>query len=122
MIMEEPISEETNFSLEGINLQAIITACNSQQPELIPSDQLQKIEWALRSEFSRPLPSANPPHSQGIMTTKNPDTLFNPKDIKRRGRRTNMEALKQVGALLINLGQIKPIEGFFLSNPSTHHP
>lgn len=120
MHIEESNSEEAEFSLEGINLQAIITACNSQRPETIPPDQLQKIEWALRSEFSCPsLPVASP-HHQGILTTTNHGNLTIQKDSKQRGRRTNMEALKQAGALLINSGQIRLIEGFFPSNPTPH--
>ena len=91
--------------------------CNTQHPKLFPLDQIQKIEWDLRSEFSYPIADPDLPHSQGIMTTKIPDLLHNPKDTRWRGRWTNMELLKQVKVLLNNSGQIRPIDGFFPSNP-----
>ena len=120
MHIEETNSEETKFNLEGINLQAIITACSSQIPETIPPDQLQKIEWALIRKFSCPQMPVASPHHQGILTTTKHGNLSISKDSKKRGRRMNMEALKQAGTLLINSGQIRPIEGFFLSNPTPH--
>lgn len=82
MTIVEPISEEVDFSLDDINLQEIIMDCNSQRPRTIPPDQLQRIEWALQSEFSCPPPPTVATHNQGILTTTNLGSSSSLKDNK----------------------------------------
>ena len=45
--MEEGSTVEVENPLEGVNLQAIIEACEAQRQDIILPDLLQKIEWAL---------------------------------------------------------------------------
>lgn len=68
---------------------------------MIPQDQLQKIQWALCKELSGDTISPNQYPTQGIMTLKDSDPRHIPKEQHKRGRRTNLEALKSIGALLI---------------------
>ena len=50
---------------------------------------------------------------QGILTVQDPNPRYSPEELRKRGRRSNIDTLKNVGALLINSNQIRPIEGFF---------
>ena len=52
MDMEEGNATETENPLEGVNLQAIITTCQTQRQDMIPPDLLHKIEWSLRKEIN----------------------------------------------------------------------
>ena len=72
--------DEIDHSLEGVNLQDIITSCQAKQQDSIPPYQLQKIEWALHSEFSgRPTKLENM-KTQGIMTLEESILVHNPKE------------------------------------------
>ena len=51
--MEESNTVAVENHLEGINLQPIVSACQGQRQDMIPQDQLQKIQWALYKEFNR---------------------------------------------------------------------
>lgn len=99
--------------LEGVNLQAIIATCQAQTQYIILPDLLQKIEWALRKEISKDATLQSQHQCQGILTVQDPDPRHSPKEQQKGGRKSYTEALKNVGALLINSGQIRPNEGFF---------
>ena len=111
--MKEGNAAEVENPPEGVNLQAIIVACQAQRQDTIPPDLLQKIEWALRKEISRDATLQKQHQTQGIITVQDPNLKHNPKEQRKRGRKPNIEALKNVGALLINSDQIRPIGGFF---------
>jgi len=52
----------------------------------------------------------------GIRTQGLHQTSLNSKHRKKRGRRTNNEALKELGQMLLNLGKMKALEAFSLSS------
>jgi hypothetical protein len=111
--MEEGSATEAKNPLEGVNLQAIIIVCQAQRQDTILPDLIQKIEWALRKEISKDATLQKQNQGQCILTVQDPDPRHNPKEQRKRGRKSNIEALKNVVALLINSGQIRPVEGFF---------
>lgn len=104
--MEESNHSEAESLLEGVNLQAVITACQTQRQDMIPQDLIQKIEKALRNAINNGIATQQPHQGQGIITVQDPESRYGPKELRNWGRKTNIEALKSVGALLINSGQI----------------
>ena len=52
----------------------------------------------------------------GIKTQNLHQTYFNAKHKKKRGRRTNNEALHELGQMLINSSKMKVLEAFPLSS------
>ena len=107
--MEKCNTIEKKNQLEGVNLQAIIASCQAQRQDTIPPDLLQKIEWALRKEINNDAILQKQQQGQGILMVQDPDPRYNPKELRKRGWKSNIEALKNVGSLLINSGQIRPI-------------
>ena len=84
----------------------IITTCHTQRQDMIPRELIHKIEWALRKEINNDTTMQKQQQGQGILTVQDPDPRYSLKDLRKRGRKSNIEALKSVGALLINSGQI----------------
>ena len=118
--MEESNNSKEESLLEGVNLQVVITACQAQRQDMIPQDLIQKIERALRKEINNDTTIQTQQQGQGILTVQDPESRYSPKELRKRGRKTNIKALKSVGALLINSGQIQPIEGFFPHHTPTN--
>ena len=83
--------DEIDHSLEGVNLQAIITTFQTQRQDSILPDQLRKIEWALCSEFNGPLTKLGHMQTKGIMTIKESIFVHNPKEQRKRGRKRGPE-------------------------------
>ena len=50
--MEESNHSDAESLLKGVNLQAVITACQAQRQDMIPQDLIQKIEKVLRKEIN----------------------------------------------------------------------
>ena len=50
--MEGSNNSEAEILLEGVNLQAVITACQAQRQDMISQDLIQKIEKELRKEIN----------------------------------------------------------------------
>lgn len=100
--MEENNATKMENPLERINLQAIISTYHAQRQDMLPQDQLQKIEWAFHKEFSKDSKIYNQYSTQGIMTLQDLDPKHSPKEKKKRGRQMNIGSLKDIRSLLIN--------------------
>ena len=105
--METTEMEESNHSkaeslLEGVNLQAVIIAYPVQRQDMIPQNLIQKIEKALRNEINNDTATQQHHQGQGILTIQDLESRYGPKEFRKWGRKTNIEALKSAGSLLIN--------------------
>ena len=87
---------------------------------MVPQDLIQKIEKALRKEINNDTTTQQHQQGQGILTVQDPESRYSPKELRKWGRKTNIWALKSAGALLINFGQIRPIDGFFPHHTPTN--
>ena len=87
---------------------------------MIPQDLIQKIEKALRKEINNDITTQQHQQGQGILTIQDPESRYSPKELRKRGRKINIEALTNAGSLLINSGQIQPVEGLFPHHTPTN--
>ena len=72
--MEESNHSEAERLLEGVNLQAGITACQAQRQDMVPQDLIQKIEKALRKEINNDTSTQQHEQGQGILTVQDPES------------------------------------------------
>ena len=104
--MEESNNSEAESLLKGVNLQAVITTYQAQRQDMIPQDLIHNIKRALRKEINNDTTIQMQQEGQGMLTIQDPESRYSPKELRKRGRKTNIEAVKSVRALLINSGQI----------------
>lgn len=120
MISSEMGTEDMELSdileKEDMDLNSMLEQWKQKGMEHVPDEEIDRIDYLFLSRHDAELHGIKRSHgatkSLGVNAQGLHLTRSNAKHRKKRGRRTNKEALFELGQLLLNSGKMKTLEAF----------